>query len=118
MSKTDDIRAALRQRPMRDRELRDLLGGSVSNNIGRLRKWKEVRVSGWHPTGRMWVAIFALGSKPDTPKPAPKSAAQRLREYRARKRPPKLKPKSNATCCHEYRKRQRLPSSRQENSYG
>lgn len=106
MSNTDRVRAALLAGPMRLRALETLLDAKLSANVGRLHAWREIHIVDWYPTGRLWVAVYALGDRKDKERPKPKSQAQRTREWRHRQNPPIKRidpPKDNATMCRESR---------------
>lgn len=61
---------------------------SVRDYMRAMRKRRAVHVAGWeHDTaGRQTLAAYQLGRKPDAVRVPPRTNAERMRHYRARKR--------------------------------
>jgi hypothetical protein len=67
----------------------------VAATVSRLKKRKLVHISSWtYQDGTMGrnhpIANYAVGNRPNAKKPAPKSAAELARKYRAERKTPRV----------------------------
>lgn len=64
----------------------------VRDHLRAMHKRRAIHVAAWEQdaAGRQLLAAYSLGSKPDAPRVPPRTRAERMRHYRARKAYAKL----------------------------
>lgn len=84
------ILAIVRQQPSTRKRISELAGrhkASITHHIRQLRAEKKVYISRWEKQSRnggQYMAVFALGSKQDAPRPKPMTKAEAARAFRRR----------------------------------
>lgn len=84
------ILAIVRQQPSTRKRISEVAGmhkASITHHMRTLREEKKVYISRWEKQSRnggQYMAVFALGSKQDAPKPTPMTKAEAARAFRRR----------------------------------